>query len=347
VFGAPVAPANQILNMAPLPPIFSTMLDEGIDGSILGPEALGITTFNESSFSRKQRLSQERFGKDYLKLENPQQDEIDADPVAQSLAEEEDLERAPLDRGAAARVKVREEEEASRADQNELDTLLSLGEIGQREWRELRSTRLADLRAFKEGAFGLEPVEPDPKSPDFLLQRYWQQIQLADSVQGVQWEEVDAWERSLTPEERDKLRELQGEPSGLTDRESEYVADLDLLLDAGYFDIRESLWAAFQRERSSLEQFDSYGAWSMWQARRLYQEGGGTFGEEFDLTLWDHAQDAAGKIAFNQEWTSALTEWRTGWAADNPQAAQRAASWDFAIGNREATFGQNPLVAAR
>ena len=243
-----------VLNLLPLPPVFQTLYEEGINPGALGMEFFGIGNFPTGATSELDNAFRERFGTGFFDM--PAEDTLDdqgnivkgrktllgENPDLQALSDRSLQESK--ERGSEMAANIIESNEltdrAVEAQQLSDDALAPNGEFtaglnAAIEWKGDRSDRQDAVRTNRDLIFaGTEPGEPTT-----ILQKYYAVIdaqaegEFVQKIDDAGWEAIDAYVATLPQPEQDLIASKTG--IGITEFDKKYRSEIGRVAEARYF----------------------------------------------------------------------------------------------------------------
>lgn len=318
-----VGPGQRILNMLPLPPIFQSYINEGLnpkdDPLQFGLESAGVPNYGESAYGALDRASTGAGLGDFKDLTPSQQQEVkDANPdLVQRQSEESVAEGGKYGTYEAERQRVAAEQAAD-------DAAFQQGTLSPDRWIENLRRRQVELAAVGNVTFG-----DGEREVDTPRDAYFAAIDAATLPNGEpNWEAVDEWYAAQTPEDQAYIDENTG--LGGTPQVREYNAARKQLDATAYYEMRNTAWndlrAQYPEQLGDLP--DDYWAWRDAEVQELAQANVSE-GMEPGIAYQEAVREVSGYKTvqvFNELYR---TEYRHGWVVDNPDLARQA--WNLGL----------------
>lgn len=220
-----------------------------------------------------------------------------------------------------------------RADQESDDAKLKAGTTSARDWRMTRSAARRQLTNDLQALYGEFPPS-DPNSDD-VIERYFAAIDAnkhADTIGGgeiIDWDAVEEWEASLPASERRKLAAYFDEKAKQgTEMEQRYSAAMDMIEEAGYWDMRDEYFEQWKLTPAGVEagaaDFKSYDDW-----RRDHIEMRTEEIMANDLVPRHVAAEQAVKEGAGQFTKDFKADVMYSWVIENPEEAKALRDWGY------------------
>lgn len=226
---------------------------------------------------------------------------------------------------AADQIKTQAQKQAWFDQQTASDTQLANGAITPKQWRDQRGSLLDQEAGYWKKAY----EDRDPTAPVTPLEEYGHQIELATTNGVTDWDKVDAWKATQTPQVLDYI----ARNSGLNDTQTEkdYRTARDKLDASGFFDTRDAAWAKIAKPGSVFAGYDSYDAWRQAMVGQLVTKLQGN--ASFAALDPQQQRQEAGQIfdgdAGVQQLQDAMSQQRAQWVKDHPAEASLAWTWGY------------------
>lgn len=312
---------GRVLNLAPLPPIVSSYVQEGLDPLGTPLETAGITNYPETAYAKASRVYEQETGESWKDATNKQQGAFkEAHPdIAAALEKGFTEQEGPKGDVAQMRVQFREAQDRD-------DAIMRERGMSWDEWKDNAASRADQLIGASAIAFGNKEIENPENAFEEWINK-GRDLRGDDGVMGgEEWEQLDAWVASLSPEDQQRIADETGQGGTALQKERREVANnLD---KAGYFDIRDETWKRISQRVDGLSQFKSaedYRADFTKNIReRLAQRG--VTGAEADII----ADGIVEELPFLKMWTDISNEIEQGWILTNRKLAASAVEYGFA-----------------
>lgn len=336
---------DSILDIAPIPPLATSAIRGELTPTSAIVGTLGGSNFPEGARGELARLERELgfdpYTNDPVERRRMQID-VRQNPELQAL-----LEQSKIDYGGQSAQQVYAFREAADAQQKN-DAALAEWRQNPRngttpqDWREERKRINERYRAQLDEIYRGSEDKPPEDPVDF----YYQAIRDATVDNQVDWDEVDRFFASMTPEDQQLVNDWLG--SGDTPTEAEYRQATKALDEAGWWDIRDEearAWVTLAQQSGLLDipidLPEGFGYYDLTSA--LYNYAVDYYANEGQSSALasENARDfvrkmTTGKNGLPVTLSGSVSAARLDWIASHPEEAKLLVQWGFNPGSEDA-----------
>lgn len=300
---------ERFLSGAPIPPLFSSIREEGLSPIRTPLEALGFNAYPESEYDaldRDVRRDSKYGGRGYSDLSPSEKAEAQAKygklPPFGPEGEE-----------AAAQLQVLTDQ------QKNSDAARTAGQLTPEQWRRDYSERKQELAIRNDQIYSKLNLE----TKDPVLRQYYASIDSAKGADGkIDWSKVDAYIASLPQPQQDYITANTGLVKIQTSETNQFKQDYDAIKASGYFQRTDKTWEAMA-DTFGIDDPDYY-HWKDQQVAETLSMIGGTKEQPGKLAQAESIVSKLPAVKFMEE---SVSGWKKQWAVENPEEAYKA--WKY------------------
>lgn len=319
---------QRLLNASPIPPLASSIIQNGVSPVRTPLEALGVNAYPESKYDVRDRQSMEMFGVPYAQ-QTPDQRVQFTDKNG----------KLPY-----ANPQVQKALEAVTTAQQGADAELATGTFTPAKaqaWRDQYTTNKDNLRFFKDQVYADAGTKP---GSDPQLDAYYKVIDQNTAQSGkVNWDAVDAYKKAL-PDGGKYIDTHTGFLQIDTPTTRAFETAKDTIESSGFFDKRDKAWAAIQAQVPEAQKYASYDEWYNAKLEAAQKEWAGQATPEY---IDKEARKLIDKMLPAQGMKEYGNIWENGWIQANPAAAYLAWKWGYFVPTEEQAKWINNEVGAK
>lgn len=319
---------QRLLNASPIPPLASSIIQNGFSPVRTPLETLGVNAYPESKYDVRDRQSMDMFGVPY-----------DKQTPDQRLQFTDKNGKIPY-----ANPQVRQALDAVTRAQQGADAELATGTFTPAKaqaWRDQYTTNKDNLRFFKDQVYADAGTKP---GSDPQLDAYYKVIDQNTAQSGkVNWDAVDAYKKSL-PDGGSYIDTHTGFLQIDTPTTRAFEKAKDTIETSGFFDKRDKAWAAIQAQLPEAKKYASYDEWYNAKLEAAQKEWAGQATPEY---IDKEARKIIDKMAPAKGMKEYGNLWENGWIQANPAAAYLAWKWGYFVPTEEQAKWINNAVGAK
>lgn len=319
---------QRLLNASPIPPLASSIIQNGFSPVRTPLETLGVNAYPESKYDVRDRQSMDMFGVPY-----------DKQTPDQRLQFTDKNGKIPY-----ANPQVRQALDAVTRAQQGADAELATGTFTPAKaqaWRDQYTTNKDNLRFFKDQVYADAGTKP---GSDPQLDAYYKVIDQNTAQSGkVNWDAVDAYKKSL-PDGGSYIDTHTGFLQIDTPTTRAFEKARDTIEGSGFFDKRDKAWAAIQAQLPEAKKYASYDEWYNAKLEAAQKEWAGQATPEY---IDKEARKIIDKMAPAKGMKEYGNLWENGWIQANPAAAYLAWKWGYFVPTEEQAKWINNAVGAK
>lgn len=299
--------------VAPIQPMETAQAfkDQGWEqglATLPGFVGIGVQAYGVSDFEKRDAQSQRMFGVPYSQQTPAQRLEF-TDKYGKLIGKSDNAQEAA---NALQQLTTL---------QGEDDTARDAGTLSPEQWRKFYQDRKTELRNKNDVIYA---DQPPYKGGDPRLQGYYAAIDASKAGNGGRpdWDKVDAYVASLSPEDAKWVTDHSGYLQIDTPKTRQFEQDYDAIKASGYFERTDKTWDAI-KDSFGVSEPDYY-KWKDQQVAQTLSMIGGTPEEPGKLA---QAESIVAKMPAVKLMEEGVSNWKQQWAISNSDEAYLA--WKY------------------
>lgn len=308
---------QRLLNASPIPPLASSIIQNGVSPVRTPLEALGVNAYPESKYDTLDRKVQnDSTFNDYRIDKNKPVAYSNLTPAGKQLAQQKYGALPPIGQEGKDAQQVLQ---TLTAQQSASDALRQNGQLTPEQWRKDYQSRKEELAIRNDQIYS----KLNLKTKDPILGPYYNAIDAAKGPDGsIDWDKVDSYVGSLPADQRQYISDNTGLVKIDTPPVQQFKQDYDAIKASGYFERTDKTWDAI-KDSFGVSEPDYY-KWKDQQVAQTLSMIGGTPEEPGKLA---QAESIVAKMPAVKLMEEGVSNWKQQWAISNSDEAYLA--WKY------------------